>query len=137
VRCSRRWLAYYSLLVQTEASSRWDFNLLAYTDTVGLAVVGFLVVGFLVVGFLVVGFLVVGLAVGVLVEGLAVGLADDGIVVVGVAVGWLVTYSRSHHNITSLNAVYACTMTYNMRSDVEGLSGPTFSFADTEILDAS
>jgi hypothetical protein len=101
-------------------ASRWDFNLLAYTDIrVGVQVVGLAVVGLDVVGFLVLGFLVVGFAVGFLVE--------------GVAVGW----PKSHHNITSLNAVYAYTMTYNVRSDVKGLSGPTFSLAETEVLDAS
>jgi hypothetical protein len=47
--------------------------------------------------------------------------------------GWY----RSHHNITSLNAVYAYIMTYNVRSDIEGLSGPTFSLAEYEALDAS
>ena len=79
----------------------------------------------------------VGFLVGFLVEGFAVGLADVGFLVVGVAVGWLVAYSRSHHNITSLNAVYAYIMTYNVRSDIEGLSGPTFSLAEYESLDAS
>jgi hypothetical protein len=69
--------------------------------------------------------------------GVSCWLADVGFLVVGVAVGWLVTYSRSHHNITSLNAVYAYIMTYNVRSDVKGLSGPTFSLAETEVLDAS
>jgi hypothetical protein len=115
-------------------ASRSDFNLLAYTEIrVGVQVVGLAVVGLDVVGFLVLGFLVVGFAVGFLVEGVAVGLADVGFLVVGVAVGW----PRSHHNITSLNAVYAYIMTYNVRSDIEGLSGPTFSLAETEILDAS
>ena len=137
-----------SFLVDTDEgfyffASRWDFILLAYIDIrvgfqiVGLAVVGLLVVGLLVVGFLVVGFLVVGFVVGFLVEGFAVGVADVGVLVVGVAVGWLVAYSRSHHNITSLNAVYAYIMTYNVRSDIEGLSGPTFSLAETEALNAS
>jgi hypothetical protein len=132
-----------SFLVDTDEgfyffASRWDFNLLAYIDIrVGFQIVGLAVVGLLVVGFLVVGFLVVGFVVGFLVEGFAVGVADVGVLVVGVAVGWLVAYSRSHHNITSLNAVYAYIMTYNVRSDIEGLSGPTFSLAETEALNAS
>jgi len=132
-----------SFLVDTDEgfyffASRWDFILLAYIDIrVGFQIVGLAVVGLLVVGFLVVGFLVVGFVVGFLVEGFAVGVADVGVLVVGVAVGWLVAYSRSHHNITSLNAVYAYIMTYNVRSDIEGLSGPTFSLAETEALNAS
>jgi hypothetical protein len=49
---------------------------------------------------------------------------------------WL-AYSRLHHNITLVNAVYAYTMIYNMCLDVEGLSGPTFSLAEIERLVAS
>ena len=69
------------------------------------------------------------------------GLANDGIILVGVAVGWLVTYSYStlHHNTPSLNAVYAYTMIYNVRLDVEGLSGPTFllMLKEAELLNPS
>ena len=119
-------------------ASCWDFYVLAYTD-VRVPVAGLAVVGLDVVGFLVAGSLAVGFAFGFLVKGAAVGLANDGIIVVGVAVGWLVTYlySRSHHNITSLNAVYAYTMIHNVRSDVEVLSGPTFLMKEAELLNAS
>ncbi len=72
----------------------------------GLHVVGLRVVG-LLVGLHLVGLCVVGLRV--------VGMREFGMRVlgkVGFDVGLLLVYS--HHNSTSMNGVYAKTMTYNV-----------------------
>ena len=62
---------------------------------------------------------------------------EVGLMVVELAVGLLVVYSRSHRNSTSMIGVNAYTMTYNVRSDVEALSGPTASLVEPPLLKAS
>ena len=62
---------------------------------------------------------------------------EVGLMVVGLAGGLLVMYSRSHRNSTSMHGVDAYTMTYNVRSDVEALRGPTTSLVEPPLLKAS
>jgi hypothetical protein len=98
--------------------------MVSLTD-VGLSEVGLHEVGLCVVGLHVVGLRVVGLHV--------VGLRVVG--KVGFDIGLLVVYL--HHNSTSMNGLYAETMTYNVQSDAEAMSGPTNSLVEAPLLKAS